>query len=541
MMERRFDMSDFEQSLKDHADQFILTPSKRVWNGIYNNLHPGSKWPSITVAIVLLITLITVGNINNTPKPGQTAKSGFIMSKKADSKATYSKDSYSQNTIASKQNKPLIEDKEIANNSLVSENRENNAYKSNKNSINIKNKIVPGKSETIENSKSKIQITIPGKTGSSPVEKNKTTRIADHKNSVQKVFSNNIISNRENEYQNSLIGNYVDNLNGSRFLIDINTNIYPVEFGSFRTVYDNILMKETYHSIKNDLIIPVESNELFTVSAPKAINVSDLQNNTGGSNFQKESLPGNISAHKRRKKNKNIEWVYYVTPVISTVTFRGKGIEPPPNNYPPIVIYQSPANNGMIYNAKLGFETGAKMTYAISKKWKFITGANLNYSNYNIISNLLHPTFATLMLKNNTTGTTYSKSYITYYGNGQSLNQVALNNYNLQLSIPIGLQYQIWGNKNVQINLASAIEPSLVLKSNAYIISSDRRYYIKDPTLMRKMNLRGNFSPFVTFSSKKVKWHIGPEINYQLLSTYKNSYPIKEHLIDYGIRIGISK
>jgi hypothetical protein len=300
-------------------------------------------------------------------------------------------------------------------------------------------------------------------------------------------------------------------------------------------------MKETYHSIKNDLIIPVESNELFTVSAPNAINVSDLQNNTGGSNFQKESLPGNISAHKRRKKNKNIEWVYYVTPVISTVTFRGKGIEPPPNNYPPIVIYQSPANNGMIYNAKLGFETGAKMTYAISKKWKFITGANLNYSNYNIISNLLHPTFATLMLKNNTTGTTYSKSYITYYGNGQSLNQVALNNYNLQLSVPVGLQYQIWGNKNVQINLASAIEPSLVLKSNAYIISSDRRYYIKDPTLMRKMNLRGNFSPFVTFSSKKVKWHIGPEINYQLLSTYKNSYPIKEHLIDYGIRIGISK
>ena len=66
-MERRFDMSDFEQSLKDHADQFKMTPSKRVWNGIYNNLHPGSKWPSITVAIVFLITLVTIGNLNNSP------------------------------------------------------------------------------------------------------------------------------------------------------------------------------------------------------------------------------------------------------------------------------------------------------------------------------------------------------------------------------------------------------------------------------------------------------------------------------------------
>src|SRR6185312_15793066 len=105
MMERRFDMSDFERSLKDHADQFILVPSKRVWNGIYNNLHPGSKWPSITVAIVLIITLITLGNLNNSPKPvqkGLTAKSGAIFSQDAHSKATNNEDFYSGNDISSK-------------------------------------------------------------------------------------------------------------------------------------------------------------------------------------------------------------------------------------------------------------------------------------------------------------------------------------------------------------------------------------------------------------------------------------------------------
>ena len=73
-MERRFDMSDFEQSLKDHADQFKMVPSKRVWNGIYNNLHPGSKWPSITIAILFLFTLITISRLNNSTSPVKNSK-----------------------------------------------------------------------------------------------------------------------------------------------------------------------------------------------------------------------------------------------------------------------------------------------------------------------------------------------------------------------------------------------------------------------------------------------------------------------------------
>src|SRR5690242_577343 len=90
-MERRFDMSDFEQSLKDHADQFRMTPSKRVWNGIYNNLHPGSKWPSLTVAVVFIITLVTIGTLNNSPKHLQpsvnSATSPVTNQSKTDKKA----------------------------------------------------------------------------------------------------------------------------------------------------------------------------------------------------------------------------------------------------------------------------------------------------------------------------------------------------------------------------------------------------------------------------------------------------------------------
>ena len=53
-MERKFFMNDFEESLKDHTDQFKMTPSKKVWHGIYNDLHPGRRWPSVTISLLLI-------------------------------------------------------------------------------------------------------------------------------------------------------------------------------------------------------------------------------------------------------------------------------------------------------------------------------------------------------------------------------------------------------------------------------------------------------------------------------------------------------
>src|ERR1017187_10335603 len=64
MMERRFSMIDFEQSLKEHADEFKMIPSKRVWHGIYNDMHPGRRWPSVTMSLLLICTLVFIGQLN---------------------------------------------------------------------------------------------------------------------------------------------------------------------------------------------------------------------------------------------------------------------------------------------------------------------------------------------------------------------------------------------------------------------------------------------------------------------------------------------
>ena len=64
-------MNDFEQSLKEHADKFQMIPSKKVWHGIYNDLHPGKRWPSVTMSLLLIFTLVVIGhlNTNNSRRP----------------------------------------------------------------------------------------------------------------------------------------------------------------------------------------------------------------------------------------------------------------------------------------------------------------------------------------------------------------------------------------------------------------------------------------------------------------------------------------
>ena len=63
-MDRKFYLENFEKFLKGHADQFKMTPSKKVWHGIYNDLHPGRRWPSIAMSMIFIFTLVIIGHLN---------------------------------------------------------------------------------------------------------------------------------------------------------------------------------------------------------------------------------------------------------------------------------------------------------------------------------------------------------------------------------------------------------------------------------------------------------------------------------------------
>src|SRR5438270_9110465 len=64
-MERKIYPENFENYLQKQADEFKIMPSKKVWRGIYNNIQPGARWPSITMSMVFIFALVIVGHLNS--------------------------------------------------------------------------------------------------------------------------------------------------------------------------------------------------------------------------------------------------------------------------------------------------------------------------------------------------------------------------------------------------------------------------------------------------------------------------------------------
>ena len=531
-MERRFDMTDFEQSLREHADHFIMIPSKKVWHGIYNDLHPGSKWPSFTVALVFLFALIGIGHFNNTnpeqlsgsndPASEKNSNNFNLITQSYHDNLTSAIKSYSGGNLTFWKNEALINRLQAEDKVVKSHFVEKPVfYNDKKNAVDVNLSSLTSASQAFKTAK---VISLREK-----AESFDRTKRGQAINAIQSVV--NVQSTVEKlSDADDLLTHATPDLNISK--IDV-SGIYPQNV-IFAAVKYTAIIEDNYVTDGKNLPAELLQKQVQPVKVhlDKAQTTSLVATN--------ESAAHNSVSAKARKKSK-VGWLYFVSPTVGTVSFNGKAFAPGAGRSLTPLSVANQRNSNMIYNARLGYAAGIQMSYSFSHKWHLITGATINYSGYKVISNQVHPTFAYLMLRDNQTGGSYSKSYITHYGNGQGQNQISLSNKNLQLSVPIGLEYNLWGNENIKITIASSIAPSAVLKSNSFIMSADGRNYVSDPSLLRKFNLGGNFGSFVTFSSKKIKWHIGPNVRYQILSTYKQEYPVKEHLIDYGIKVGISK
>jgi hypothetical protein len=534
-MENRFDMGDFEQSLKDHADQFRMVPSKRVWNGIYNNLHPGSRWPSVTVAVILMIMLVTIGNLNNSPQ--------FFLSDHSVSGKTPSvtptgstENNSGQNKMASTPVKPneqiaYIAAKDLAGThtsaatatSSQSNTKEENVSHIEKSLLQTMVKNTQGQvtNTNIESRNESIMLSGSGLPGNdnAPV-KNADEQQLNKSNAVE----NNVAKTGITEYTSA-------------------SNSYSGEIAHAGDLYNSeyipaVRNENFMQNILSPLPKPQPVSYVFTKNNTPAL---DLDNNVEAK--KDNSLPQVKKAElPKKKKNSKIEWEYYLTPSIGSAIFRGETLHP---NTDPTqsssMLMPDIYSRDRAYSTRLNFESGIQINFKFRKKWAFFTGADLSYSGYKALAYPVHPTAATLVFRDESSGVSYSKMYVASYGNGIVRNQKPLNNYSLQASIPLGLEYMIWNNKDMQVNILSSIAPTAVLKSNAYLLSYDGKYYVQDPSLLRKWNVTGTFAPFISFTSHKVKWKLGPQIRYQFLSSYKNNYTVKEHLVDYGIKIGISK
>ena len=95
--------------------------------------------------------------------------------------------------------------------------------------------------------------------------------------------------------------------------------------------------------------------------------------------------------------------------------------------------------------------------------------------------------------------------------------------------------------KKVQLHIAGTLQPTYLLYNDTYLLSTDYINYIKEPSLVRKWNLHTSAEAFISYYVGSMRWQVGPQFRYQTLSSYNDRYPIKEYLIEYGVKFGVSK
>src|SRR5882757_4521153 len=59
-MERNFYTDDFEEFLKEKADQNKMYPSDRVWNNVYGSLHHRRRWFAIGLVLLLVTSALMI-------------------------------------------------------------------------------------------------------------------------------------------------------------------------------------------------------------------------------------------------------------------------------------------------------------------------------------------------------------------------------------------------------------------------------------------------------------------------------------------------
>ncbi|MBM3441858.1 MAG: hypothetical protein FJX89_04060 [Bacteroidetes bacterium] len=215
-----------------------------------------------------------------------------------------------------------------------------------------------------------------------------------------------------------------------------------------------------------------------------------------------------------------------------------------------------PYTNGFVYSANLGFpaevkdavnhkpglglEAGAALLYPLSRSLRIKAGLQMNFTSYDIEAFSYTPELAPFSAAPGG-GVSPAIQSVSYYRSRGGYRQTWLSNSHLMISMPMGFEYTIGGHRKLSLTVASTLQPSYMLQNKAYLISTDLKNYAEEPDLQRNWNLNAGAEAYLSMRAGTYRWVMGPQIRYQLLSSYQLDYPIREHLVDFGFKVGIQK
>jgi hypothetical protein len=485
-MERGFYNEDIEELLKEKADQYKLYPSDKVWKGIHRSLHPNRKW--YWLSLVLFLSAVGYYTFIEFITPSTASKS------------------ISENNTTSTASKPT---------------------------------------ENTESDNSAKAVIIPF---GNPKQNNNTapkqrTFVLNPDNT--EATDGLVIPLNEPTAPVTAIAALAEN---NTFAFNNETPVYDLNKWQAKKLWQPELANNGQAEADNN----IDEAEQPTVQAPAFASLTNLTsvdaskleantNNTEEDNKRASWLAHNAVYELGVPKQKRLSWQLSFMPTMNYRILKGSNYPSDVKTLPLAPIITGDPDKLVNHKPALGFEFGTNLLYAVNKSFTLKTGIQFNYIRYDIqaySSNTSEP--ATIALNSNYGIVTGQLTSYTRYRNFGGDAAENLHNQYFQLSVPLGLEVNLLGNEKLQVGIAGTIQPTYLLNRNTYLITADYKY-ATEPALVRKWNVNTSAEAFISYKTGGLKWQVGPQLRYQLLSSYIKEYPIREHLFEYGIKIGVAK
>ncbi len=317
-------------------------------------------------------------------------------------------------------------------------------------------------------------------------------------------------------------------------------------------VVPNTINTDTYNNVDQQQQAALDPTEFSPTIVDSyfedkaTANSPAINNNTQAGLQYPLTIESVTNSYKPLKLKKKIGFQFYFTPTVSyrklgeNKSFLRTQSSPTNPNYTPALIYD--VNTVVTHKPNIGFELGMAAKYPLTKNLKLLGGLQFNVNRYDIKAyTSFTSSVATIMFNGRTNNRPDSLNTYSRYSNSTSgYKSDWLQNYYIQISAPVGVEMKLSGNDKVQFGVATTVQPTYVLGDRAFMISTDYKSYVEVPQLVRRWNVNTSLETFVGYSTGHLNWQVGPQVRYQLLSSFINKYPVKENLFDFGLKVGVS-
>ena len=551
-MEKKFYTDDFEQLLKEKSDQFRMYPSKRVWHSIYNDLHPGRKWPSVAMSMLLIIALLLIGYLNT---GDNTVSRQFAVNAEdqqgngeiAKNTPKNVRNRAAGNGTGTDQQSPGAESENPGNGSLISETEiTDNLFAKN---------ITPDLFGISDNGTSEKDIMVNVPAGNNNLAGTNGTGHDNNNISIIDKVDNYIKNNQifndvaASKKKRAKDGTAPANRKASVALQGMDeeegsageTSAGVKKNGSSSAVPGN---QGNDQQINGSANLPAnDAKSIAALADEKADHKEKPSTAKTGLTAEEKAWIENYALHNKPSRNRwkgRLGVSIYATPAMD---YRTVSMEASKGSVTPFV--NTNINNSIDHKPGLGIEAGLGLDYSLTKRIRLKAGAQFNFTNYGISADETnHPIVSLLLMQDAATGLSYVSTRtatLANPANGSALKPVTVHNTTYQVSIPLGVAFKLASNSRLGWYAGATIQPTYIFGGKAYIVSADMKDYVSEPSAIRNWNLNTGIETYIHYKIGGFTLQVGPQARYQLFSSYSRKYALVEKPYAMGLKFGLVK